>query len=169
MSERHAPAKEGADQKPAGPSRKWVTFRLGQETFALEVMQLREVLRDFELEAAPGSDSRVVGLTNIRGEVVTVLDARVMLGSACAAVESPDPRIMILDTGAERLGLLVDTVLDVVAFADADIEPCPRGQGPTDRTRVAGVIARSDDLIMLIDAAALFRNSGSETGPPIQA
>lgn len=169
MSERHAPAKEGADQKPAGPSRKWVTFRLGRETFALEVMQLREVLRDFELEAAPGSDSRVVGLTNIRGEVVTVLDARVMLRSAGGDGESPDPRIMVLDTGAERLGLLVDAVVDVVAFADADIEPCPRGQGPSDRTRVAGVVALSDDLVMLIDAQALFHNSGSETEAPIQA
>lgn len=156
----HAPvaatAMDTTVDTPAPVGRKWVTFRLGSETFALEVLQLREVLRQVRIEDAPGADSAVVGLINLRGEVVTVLDGYAMLGAARPAEPASDPRVMVLDAGAEHLALMVDAVMDVLFVEDDAVEGCPPGQGPADTRRILGVLAREDQLIMLVDACSLY-------------
>lgn len=62
------------------PVLRWVTFRLGDETYGINVMQVQEVLRMTEIAPVPGAPHYVLGIINLRGNVVTVLDTRARFG-----------------------------------------------------------------------------------------
>ena len=58
----------------------WVTYRLGEETYGINVMQVQEVLRYTEIAPVPGAPDYVLGIINLRGNVVTVIDTRARFG-----------------------------------------------------------------------------------------
>ncbi len=58
----------------------WVTFQLEEETYGINVMQVREVLRYTEIAPVPGAPDYVIGIINLRGNVVTVIDTRARFG-----------------------------------------------------------------------------------------
>jgi len=58
----------------------WVTFRLGEESYGVNVMQVQEVLRVSEIAPVPGAPGYVLGIINLRGNVVSVLDTRLRFG-----------------------------------------------------------------------------------------
>ncbi|MCQ4051757.1 chemotaxis protein CheW, partial [Klebsiella pneumoniae] len=68
------------------PVLQWVTFRLDNETYGINVMQVQEVLRYTEIAPVPGAPSYVLGIINLRGNVVTVIDTRQRFGLETASV-----------------------------------------------------------------------------------
>ena len=68
------------------PMLQWVTFRLGGETYGINVMQVQEVLRYSEIAPVPGAPAYVLGIINLRGNVVTVIDTT---ASAWSRAKSP--------------------------------------------------------------------------------
>jgi len=75
----------------------WVTFKLADETYGINVMQVQEVLRVSEIAPVPGAPHYVLGIINLRGNVVTVIDTRIRLGLATAEV-TDSTRIVIIET-----------------------------------------------------------------------
>lgn len=69
------------------PILQWVTFRLDNETYGINVMQVQEVLRYTEIAPVPGAPSYVLGIINLRGHVVTVIDTRECFGLQSAQVD----------------------------------------------------------------------------------
>ena len=85
-------------QTSQDPVLRWVTFRLGDETYGINVMQVQEVLRMTEIAPVPGAPSYVLGIVNLRGNVVTVIDTRNRFG--LPPVDTDDAtRIVIIETG----------------------------------------------------------------------
>ncbi len=84
-----------------------VTFRLENETYGINVMQVQEVLRVTEIAPVPGAPDYVLGIINLRGNVVTVIDTRRRLGLPS---REPDEatRIVIIETGKHVVGIMVD-------------------------------------------------------------
>ena len=74
----------------------WVTFRLADEIYGINVMQVQEVLRVSEIAPVPGAPHYVLGIINLRGNVVTVIDTRIRLGLATAEVTDAT-RIVIIE------------------------------------------------------------------------
>lgn len=133
----------------------WVTFRLGDETYGIDVLQVQEVLRVSEISPVPGALSFVIGIINLRGNVVTVLDGRHRFG---LPPKDPDEasRIIVVDAFDKVVGLLVDSVSEVAYVPAAEVESLP-AVGTDDNAKfVSGVYNREGGLLILVDLAKLL-------------
>lgn len=128
----------------------WVTFRLADEVYATEVMQVREVLRISEITPVPGAPMYVLGIINLRGNVVTVLDTRRRFG---LPDKEPDDaaRILIMEAGEQVFGMLVDSVAEVVYLKSSEIDSSPSVGNEESSRFIQGVYSRDGDLLILVD------------------
>ncbi len=95
------------------PMLQWVTFQLESETYGVNVMQVQEVLRVTEIAPVPGAPSYVLGIINLRGNVVTVLDTRARFGLPQQDINDSS-RILIIESTGQVVGILVDKISEVV-------------------------------------------------------
>jgi len=129
-----------------GVVRRYCTFYLGAECFALELSQVREIRGSFELTPVCGAPPAVRGLANLRGQIATVIDPRVWLGDEPAEV-TPSACLVVLATREPLVGLCVERVDDVIALADDAIEPVPGGLRGS---LVAGVARREGEPVRIL-------------------
>ncbi|AFO47944.1 purine-binding chemotaxis protein CheW [Pseudomonas putida DOT-T1E] len=87
--------KKSSAQGSEDPILQWVTFRLDNESYGINVMQVQEVLRYTEIAPVPGAPSYVLGIINLRGNVVTVIDTRQRFGLMPTEV-TDNTRIVII-------------------------------------------------------------------------
>jgi len=132
-----------------------VTFTLEDETYGINVMQVQEVLREIEVAPVPGAPHYVMGIINLRGNVVSVIDARMRFG--LPAKESTDlTRIIVIEVQQHIIGILVDSVAEVVDIKRAEIETAPN-VGTDDTSKyIDGVVSRGDKLLILVDLNKLL-------------
>ncbi len=134
---------------------RWVTFRLAEELYGINVMQVQEVLRLSEIAPVPGAPSAVLGIINLRGNVVTVVDARLLFGLPRAG-HSEQTRVMIVECNRNTVGLLVDGVAEVVNIENADIDSAPHiGNGEQSRY-IQGVYSKHGEILLLVDLNRLL-------------
>lgn len=143
-----------SNQKQHGPIQ-WVTFRLGDEMYGINVMQVQEVLRLTEIAPVPGAPGYVIGIINLRGNVVTVIDLRNRFG--LPSKESDDAsRIVIIEAEDQVIGILVDSVAEVVELRSTDIETAPNVGNEESSRYIQGVSSRGNELLILLDLNKLF-------------
>jgi len=132
-----------------------VTFTLEDETYGINVMQVQEVLREIEVAPVPGAPYYVIGIINLRGNVVSVIDARKRFG--LPTIESSDlSRIIVIEVKQHIVGILVDSVAEVVDIKPEEIETAPNvGTDETSRY-IDGVVSRGDKLLILVDLNKLL-------------
>lgn len=132
----------------------WVTFKLSNETYGINVLDVREVLRVSDITPVPGVPHYVLGMINLRGNVVTVLDARRRFG---LEPKKPDElsRIVIIESDEQVVGILVDAVAEVVYLRSSEIEPAPNVGGEEAAKHIHGVHSRGGDLLILLDVSKL--------------
>ena len=106
------------------PILQWVTFKLDNETYGINVMRVQEVLRYTEIAPVPGAPSYVLGIINLRGNVVTVIDTRQRFGLMNAEI-SDNTRIVIIEADKQVVGIMVDSVAEVVYLRQSEIETAP--------------------------------------------
>lgn len=137
------------------PILQWVTFRLEDETYGINVMQVQEVLRYTDIAPVPGAPGYVLGIINLRGNVVTVIDTRDRFGMAPSEV-TDNTRIVIIETDAQVIGIMVDSVAEVVYLKQSEIETAPNvGNDETSRF-IQGVCHKNDELLILVDLDKLL-------------
>lgn len=142
--------KNNTAQTAEDPILQWVTFRLDNETYGINVMQVQEVLRHTEIAPVPGAPEYVLGIINLRGNVVTVIDTRQRFGLAPAPV-TEQTRIVIIEADRQVLGILVDSVAEVVYLRQSEIETAPH-VGTDEAARfIQGVCNKNDELLILVD------------------
>lgn len=145
----------GAEEK----NRLFLTFRLGDELFALDVFQVREVLDVTAITRVPLSLDFMRGIINVRGTVVPVIDLRVKFGMEPSEL-SRDSRIVVmeLDIDGETtvLGALADAVHEVMELETGQIEP-PPGIGARWRLEfVKGIGKRNGEFVLILDIGKVF-------------
>ncbi len=142
-------------QKTETQFNRWVTFRLADEIYGINVMQVQEVLRMTEIAPAPGAPGCVIGIINLRGNVVTVVDARELFG--LVRNDSTDQtRIMIVEINKLIVGLLVDSVAEVVNIQNSEIDSAP-SIGNDDNSRyIQGVYSKNGEILILVDLNRLM-------------
>ena len=133
----------------------WVTFRLGEETYGINVMQVQEVLRMTEIAPVPGAPVYVLGIINLRGNVVTVMDTRQRFG---LPQREPDDatRIVIIEAEDQVVGILVDSVAEVVYLNQPEIESPPNVGNEESSRYIQGVANREEGLLILVDLNRLL-------------
>ncbi|MAR00859.1 MAG: chemotaxis protein CheW [Oceanospirillaceae bacterium] len=132
------------------PVLQWVTFRLENETYGINVMQVQEVLRYTEIAPVPGAPSYVLGIINLRGNVVTVIDTRKRFGLDCSDT-TDQTRIVIIESDSQVIGILVDAVAEVVYLRQSEIEATPNVGNEENAKFIQGVCHKNDELLILVD------------------
>lgn len=145
-------------QAAQDPLLRWVSFRLDNETYGINVMQVQEVLRMTDIAPVPGAPDYVIGIINLRGNVVTVIDTRRRFG--LAPTEPDDStRIVIIETEKLIVGILVDSVAEVMNLRASDIESAPNVGNEESSKYIQGVYSRDGDILILVDVNKLLTDS----------
>jgi purine-binding chemotaxis protein CheW len=139
-----------AQQNVEDPILQWVTFRLSGETYGVNVMQVQEVLRYTEIAPVPGAPNYVLGIINLRGNVVTVLDTRNRFSLQDGEVTDAT-RIVIVEADEHVVGLLVDSVAEVVYLRQSEIENPPNAGHEESARFIQGVCNKNDELLILVE------------------
>jgi len=140
----------------------YVTLGLGAEVFAVPVSMVREIL-DFQSPfGIPDGPSYMLGLIDVRGRATPLIDLRLKLGLP-AVDPTPITRILVLDVilpdRTLSLGMVADRVLEVVTFAQKDIEGAPDVGVPWRSDYIGGVVHRESGFVVLFDVARLLTTS----------
>jgi purine-binding chemotaxis protein CheW len=163
----------GAPQTPTGPDRvllfadslqeerpdvverrhqweTWVSCQVGEETFALPVRQVQEILRVSRLTRVPHAPHPVRGVTNMRGYVLPVVDLRVRLG--LPAIELAERhRVMVIASRGRLVGLMVDRVDQVVQIDQLAVEAPPDDVMTEQSYYLRGVYRLQGEMLILLD------------------
>ncbi len=133
----------------------WVTFKLAGETYGINVMQVQEVLRYSEIAPVPGAPAYVLGIINLRGNVVTVIDTRHRFGLESGEV-TDNTRIVIIEADKHVIGILVDSVAEVVYLRQSEIETAPNVGNEESAKFIQGVCHKNNELLILIELDKLL-------------
>lgn len=133
----------------------WVTFKLQEETYGINVMQVQEVLRYTEIAPVPGSPDYVLGIINLRGNVVTVIDTRTRFGLEPDEI-TDNSRIVIIEAEKQVIGILVDSVAEVVYLKQSEIDTAPNVGTEESARFIQGVSNREGELLILVDLNKLL-------------
>ena len=141
----------------------WGTFRLGDEIYGVNVMQIREVLRYTEITPVPGAPYFVLGIINLRGNVVTVIDTRIRFGLSPGEIDN-NTRIVIVEVDKQVIGMLVDSVAEVTYLNESEIEKAPNVGNEETSKFITGVCNKHDELLILIDLERMIDNASGGVG-----
>lgn len=141
---------EEDDDEVLEPKIRWITFRLGDEIYGVEVRRVREILLIKDILPVPGAPDYVLGITNIRGSVVTVVDGRKRMN--LKAVEYTDvTRMIVLESGDRVAAIVVDNVSDIIDMPESAINANPTLNAVDETRYVNGVISSPDKLIIMLN------------------
>lgn len=129
---------------------KHVSFALGEETYAISAARVNEVLRYTEITPVPGAPDFILGIINLRGNVVTVIDARSVFALPPRDL-TPQSRIIVVEIEDFILGVLVDRVAAVVDLNENAIETAPNTGHDAASRFIQGVYNEEDVLLILVD------------------
>lgn len=133
---------------------RWIRFRLAGQHYAVAIEQVREVLAAPVIESVPGAPAVVLGVINLRGQIVTVFDLPRWLGQPPT---SASPHLLVLEHDDAWLALAVEAVLDVQRIAPASIKPAPRTTHAAEAALVMGLMSGSDGVLTLLQLEGLFK------------
>ena len=138
-----------------------IAFTIGDQEFCVEVMAVREIRGWTPATPLPHSPGYVRGVINLRGAVLPVMDMSLRLGMAPT---DPSQRhvIIVIQIGNQLVGLLVDSVSDILTVPASSIQPAPDVSKEMDRDFVQGIIPIEGRMVCLIQLNALFGPIESE-------
>lgn len=141
---------EGAEGTPLV-----ATFHLCEGLFGVGAGQVQEVVRMGDLTPVHRAPRYVVGIRNLRGRIVTVIDLAVRLG--LGAVDArPQNRILIVESHGEPVGLLVESVADTIAVDQGEVVPPPPNVNGVQSQYLSGVIRSGERLVALLALDAVL-------------
>lgn len=138
----------------------YVSVRIGDQLFGAPVDAIREVFTPQSVTEVPLAPAEVAGLLNLRGRIVTAIDARRRLGLPPRDAEDAGMALGV-ERGSEIFGLIVDSVGEVLRRPSAELEPVPAHVDPTWRSMVKGVHRLEKELLAVLDVSALLGSVGA--------
>ena len=149
-------ANAGKSEKHRGavPMIQLVSFHLAGEEYALEILRVQEIIRTQELTRVPNSPPFVEGVINLRGRVIPVVGLRKRFGLDPIPADK-HTRIVVVEVHGTVVGLVVDSVSEVLRMAADTIAPPPR-LGKVEREYISGVGKLENRLLLLLDVDHLL-------------
>ncbi len=138
--------------------RQVVVLHVGGGDYAVPISEVHEIVRVPEITHVPQAEEGVEGVINLRGRVLPVIDLGVRLGLGSAQRER-QARVVVVDDGAQGVGLLVDGVSEVLRISTTDVEAADDLATGNGAGAVRGVAKIGERLVLLLDLAALFERS----------
>ena len=139
--------------------RQYLAFTMGAESFALDVARVREILEFTHITRVPGAPGFMMGVINLRGNVVPVLDMRLKLGVPDVE-RTVDTCIIVVEVPFDGentvMGALVDSVQEVFELGAEEIESAPRVGTGIKKELLRGIGKKEGGFIMILDAEKIF-------------
>ncbi len=135
--------------------KQYLTFRIGNENYGLELSQTREIIEYSGITEVPLMPNFLRGVINLRGDVVPVIDLAVRLGRKPIEVQKRTCIIVVELQNNEQnhvLGLLADSVSEVIEMNDENIEDAPSFGANIRADFIQGIAKRDDEFVVLLDA-----------------
>lgn len=134
----------------------WIGFRLGGQHYAVPVDQVQEVIRPRDIAAVPGAPGIVLGLMNLRGRLLPVIDGRRRLGLRSQSISlAHAQRVLVLATEEEQVGMLVEAVEDMVQIDTSEVLAPPTSGARRSNDPVVGVVRGAHGFTALLDVGKL--------------
>jgi len=152
MSE--AQAKEATSSLAERIAGKYLTFDLADEEYGVEILRVREIIGMMEITPVPKTPDFVLGVINLRGKVIPVVDLRLKFG---LPYKEPDDRtcVIVVEVANEgttlQMGIVVDRVNEVADVKAADVEPTPSFGVSLDTAFILGMAKVGDKVKILLD------------------
>ncbi|MBJ6766086.1 purine-binding chemotaxis protein CheW [Myxococcaceae bacterium JPH2] len=141
---------------PTSELEQYLTFHMAGEAFAVGILQVREILRYETVTRVPGSPRAVRGAMNVRGSVVPVVDLRMTFEGQESAI-TPKTCVVLVELpqaeGTGVMGLLADTVDQVIDLRPEDIEPVPTLGVRMDARYLSGLGRLNQQFVLILDIA----------------
>jgi purine-binding chemotaxis protein CheW len=134
------------------------SFELAGSLCALDTDSVEEVVRLRRITRVPHAPAYVVGILNLRGKIVTVIDLARKMGLGAAAVDD-DSRLYIVRDQDALAGLLVDRAAEVIEIGEGSLEPRPANMGEAAARFIRGVARHGDRLAAVLDLEAVLSTS----------
>jgi purine-binding chemotaxis protein CheW len=134
---------------------KVVCFRLGRDTYALDIMRVREIVKPQKLSGLPEAPSFVEGVINLRGSIIPVVDLRKKFGFSESGY-SGECRLLITVVARQLVGLIVDAVTEVVTIPIRDLRPPPSVVKVSGYRYLIGVCLVKEVMVMLVNLDKIF-------------
>ncbi|MDO9093526.1 MAG: chemotaxis protein CheW [Rubrivivax sp.] len=155
--------------KALAAPREVLTLRLGGEEYGIDILRVQEIRSYEQPTRLAGAPPHVLGVTNLRGVIVPIVDLRCRFGLDVAC--GSDTVTVVLAVGGRTVGAVVDAVSDVVALTPAQIKPAPAFSGVIDAGHITGIATLGDGerarMLILLDIEQLM--SGADMGLAAQA
>jgi purine-binding chemotaxis protein CheW len=139
---------------------KYMTFKLAEEVYGLEILKVREIIGLMDITRVPRCAEFIRGVINLRGKVIPVADLRLKFGmEACQATEQTVIIVVQCAVAARNLtmGLLVDQVLEVLQIEAGQIEPPPSlGEAAVEAQFILGIGKAGERVVFLLDIAKVL-------------
>ncbi|PKM76409.1 MAG: chemotaxis protein [Firmicutes bacterium HGW-Firmicutes-15] len=135
-----------------------VTFVLGQESFGVDIMNVQEIIRIPAITVIPQAPAYVEGITNLRGNILPVIDTRSRFGMD-KSERDISSRVIVVDVRGNKVGLIVDAVSEVLRVESNRIEAAPEMVSGVDASSIAGVVKVNNGkrLVMILEASRLCK------------
>jgi purine-binding chemotaxis protein CheW len=154
------PFEKTANAELAG---KYLTFRLSHEEYGIGILKVVEIIKLMEITEVPRTPDFIRGVINLRGKVIPVVDLRGKFGMNTIS-DTAETCIIVVNVQAQstavQMGILVDTVSEVLDIAGADIEPAPRFGSDIDTAFILGMAKSKGTVKILLDIDKIL--SGAE-------
>lgn len=135
----------------------YCTFTLGDTKLAVNVERVHEVIPARAGTPVPGAPPAVRGVINLRGELVTIVDMRDVLGFSVPESTPSRPRILVIRSDDGLVGVGVDLMGDVVYLDVTDFEPPPETMSARLARVITAVCKRPAELVLIVDVDALLQ------------
>ena len=145
-----APDKQAAREE-------FLTFRLGGEEYAIDILQVREIRALESVTRIASAPEFIRGVINLRGVIVPIVDLRVKFGFDCAA--NAAPVVVILSIAQRVIGVVVDAVTDVVDLAADQIRDTPEVGGAIAAGFIRGIAPLEGRMLIVFDIARLMMSA----------
>jgi purine-binding chemotaxis protein CheW len=153
------PAAEQAPTATASGSQQVLTFTLGEETYGVDILRVQEIRGWAPVTRIPQAPLHVLGVLNLRGSIVPIVDMRMRFRLARAEY-TPLTVIIVLSvqsaSGRRDFGVVVDGVSDVIDIARSDVKPAPDLGSQASIEFIQGLAAVSSRMVMLLDIDRLI-------------
>ncbi len=140
----------------SGPARKLLSFGLGKEEYGLDILAVREIIGLIDITPLPRTPHYVKGVINLRGKIIPVIELRTRFG--IDSIDYTDETCIIVadvptddDSGSRLMGIVVDTVREVLDIPTANIEPPPEFGCSVPMDFVTGIGKVKDKVVLMLD------------------
>lgn len=131
----------------------YLIFNVSNEKYALNINNVREVIDYRKPEEVPNVESHVLGMLSIRQEIIAIMDSTVILNTHIENIHNPLNKIVIFESDGNHIGLIVESVSEVIEIDESQIDPPPllEMDEKIKETYVRGVTTHTGKLIIIID------------------